>query len=152
IASVAIAVLGASDRCSPDANSATRRSSVTARGAGALWRGGPAGAGGPAGGRRGGSRGGRGGGAPPVGGRRGAGARGRAGCAGGASAARWAWRWKSAIRACPRACALGGYIIVVSSAAELSLIPRMPLRRGGANRVNAQDLGPRVLRFSGFRA
>ena len=45
IASAALAVLGASDRCSPDANSATRRSSVTARWAGSLSWVVPAGAG-----------------------------------------------------------------------------------------------------------
>ncbi len=39
-----------------------------------------------------------------------------------ASAARWAWWCRSAIRVCPRACMVVGCIIVVSSGAELSFV------------------------------
>src|SRR5215469_11392386 len=57
-----------------------------------------------------------------------------------ATASRWAWRCSSARWARPRACAVV-CIIVVSSGAELTLVPRMPLRPGGADRANTQDLG-----------
>ena len=68
------------------------------------------------------------------------------------AAASKAWRCSSASRVCPRACAVLGCIIVISSGAELSLLPRMPLRPGGPDRVIAQDLGPRVFSFPGSGA
>src|SRR5262249_60804261 len=69
-----------------------------------------------------------------------------------ASASRWAWRCSSARWARPRACAVV-CIIVISSGAELTLIPRMPLRPGGADRAITQDLGrwrPRFPRFGAY--
>jgi hypothetical protein len=45
-----------------------------------------------------------------------------------------------------------GVHCLVSSGAELTLVPRMPLRLGGADRAIAQDLGLWGFRFPRFGA
>jgi len=45
-----------------------------------------------------------------------------------------------------------GVHCLVSSGAELTLVPRMPLRPGGADRAITQDLGPWWPKFPWFGA